>query len=177
MRTVNKNLEVFKTLFYPLPLKTIQTFFFLFLLTASLQGAAQVQTLHGRVVGIADGDTFTLLVQDSLQMKVRVAHIDCPERNQPFSQKAKQFTSDAIFGKTVTVFYDKKDRYGRIIGEVYYQGGRNLSEELVKNGLAWHYVKYSKSKRLQLLEARARAQSIGLWSQPNAIAPWDWRKR
>ncbi|WP_243471552.1 thermonuclease family protein [Winogradskyella sp. MH6] len=128
----------------------------------------------GKVVAITDGDTFKLLTQDSTLIRVRVANIDCPERKQPFSKRAKQFTSDAIFEKQVELKVIKKDRYGRSIAYVYY-GGKNLSEELLKAGLAWHFVKYSDDETLQPLEDKAKKDKIGLWVDPKAIAPWEWR--
>lgn len=138
--------------------------------------AAAQDVLIGRVVGIADGDTFTLLTRDSTQVKVRVAHIDCPERKQPYSEKAKQFTSDAIFNKMVEVKVLGKDRYRRIIGEVFYGDCLNLGAELLRQGYAWHFKKYSKDGKLQQLEDMARSQKLGLWKDPKPIAPWEWRK-
>lgn len=132
-------------------------------------------TITGKVVGIMDGDTFKLLTKDSTVVKVRLANIDCPEKKQPFSAKAKQFVSDAIFSKDVTVQVLKKDRYRRLIANVFYGDALNLNHELVKQGLAWHYVKYSKDTILQVMEDQARKDKIGLWQDENAIAPWEWR--
>lgn len=133
------------------------------------------QTLTGKVVGIMDGDTFKLLKSDSTTVNVRLANIDCPEKKQPFSEKAKQFTSDAIFGKTVTIKILKTDRYNRYISNVIYNDSLSLCYELVKYGLAWHYLKYSKDETLQTLEDEAKRKKIGLWQEPSPIAPWDWR--
>jgi len=133
------------------------------------------QTLTGKVVGIMDGDTFKLLTQDSILIKVRLANIDCPEKKQPFSQRAKEFTSQAIFGKTVCIDVLKKDRYRRSIANVFYNDSLNLSSQLLKNGLAWHYLKYSKDTELQKMEDKARKNKIGLWQDPQAIPPWEWR--
>lgn len=143
----------------------------LFLITL----ATNAQTLIGKVVGISDGDTFKLLVNNSELHKIRVASIDCPETKQPFSAKAKKFTSDAVFNKTVKVNVLSTDRYGRLIGLVIYNGSLNLSQELVKHGLAWHYVKYSKDSILQSLENTARSNKRGLWQDPTSIPPWEWR--
>lgn len=134
------------------------------------------ETIVGKVIAITDGDTFKLLTADSTQIKVRLANIDCPERKQPFSTKAKQFASDAIFNKTVTIQVLKKDRYRRYISNVIYDDSLSLCHELVKNGLAWHYVKYSKDTTLQKLEDTARLNKVGLWQDPNSIAPWQWRE-
>lgn len=131
--------------------------------------------IKGKVAGIMDGDTFKLLTKDSTTVKVRLANIDCPERKQPFSDKAKQFVSNAIFGKYVTVQVLKKDRYRRLIANVFYGDSINLNHDLVKQGLAWHYVKYSNDTILQSFEDEARVLKLGLWQDPKPIAPWDWR--
>jgi len=133
------------------------------------------QTITGKVIAITDGDTFKLLAPDSTVIRVRLASIDCPERKQPFSKKAKEFVSKAIFNKTVRIDVLKKDRYRRSIANVVYDDSLNLNHELVKNGLAWHYVKYSKDTILQSLENKAKANQLGLWIDKNAIAPWEWR--
>lgn len=145
-------------------------FFFIVFLSAFSQ-----QSLTGKVIAITDGDTFKLLTQDSIQVKVRVANIDCPERKQPFYQKSKQFTSDAIFNKIVVLNVLKTDRYRRLIAKVYYDESLELGKELVKNGYAWHYVKYSNDESLQELEDTAKANKLGLFIDPNAIPPWQWR--
>lgn len=132
-------------------------------------------TISGRVVGIMDGDTFKLLTKDSITVKVRLANIDCPEKKQPFSTQAKQFTSDAIFGKTITISNLKTDRYKRYISNVVYNDSLSLCHELVKSGLAWHFVKYSNDVTLQTLEDKARREKLGLWQDTNPIAPWNWR--
>ena len=134
---------------------------------------AQVD-ITGKVVAITDGDTFKLLTQDSTLIRVRVANIDCPERKQPFSKRAKQFTSDAIFENQVELKIIKKDRYGRSIANVFYDD-KDLSRELLKAGLAWHFVKYSDDETLQPLEDKAKKDKVGLWVDPKAIAPWEWR--
>lgn len=132
--------------------------------------------LTGKVVRILDGDTFVLLTQDTMQVKVRLYGIDCPEKKQPFGQKAKQFTSDMIFGKQVKVDEKGKDRYGRLIGMTYING-KCLNEELLKSGLAWHYVQYDKNNpKWEALQAKAKSQKVGLWCEKDCVAPWEWRK-
>lgn len=153
-------------------------FAFLFLVVSSIKNDEKLvkkETIIGKVVAITDGDTFKLLTKDSTFIKVRLANIDCPESKQPFSAKAKQFVSDAIFSKTVTVHVLKKDRYRRSISNVIYDDSLSLTHQLLKNGLAWHYKKYSKDSILQSLEDEARKNKLGLWQDPNSIAPWEWR--
>lgn len=130
-----------------------------------------------KCIGISDGDTITVLTRKKKQYKVRLAHIDCPEKGQPFGKAAKQFTSDFCFGKMVTVVYKgKKDRNGRIIGDVLDENGNNLNQSLVKSGLAWHFKKYSDEPIYTGLEETARTARLGLWQESNPVAPWEWRK-
>lgn len=74
------------------------------------------QTITGKVIGVSDGDTITILDSGNRQHKIRLEGIDAPESNQAFGSRAKQSLSDLVFGKTVTVTSRKKDRYGRVLG-------------------------------------------------------------
>ena len=133
------------------------------------------QKITAKVVGVKDGDTFVVL-NEKKEIVVRLEHIDAPEKNQPFGNKAKQFASDFCFGKTVVVIGNgKKDRNGRWIGEIFFKN-QNLGKELVRNGLAWHFKRYSKSENYADLEAAARKKKVGLWRDKDPIAPWNWRK-
>src|SRR2546425_7886966 len=92
------------------------------------------------VVGVTDGDTIKVLRNGKAE-KIRLHGIDCPEKSQPFGTRAKQFTSEMVFGKTVTVHVTDRDRYGRTVADVILPDGTNLNRELVKAGLAWWYKK------------------------------------
>lgn len=140
-----------------------------------LNAQAQIATIKGKVVAVADGDTFTLLVNGSRQQKIRLHGIDCPEKRQDFGQVAKDFTSKQVFGKTITVKPTDTDRYGRTIAIVLLPGQVSLNELLLKNGLAWHYTQYDKNSQWKKLEQSARNNKVGLWQQPNAVAPWTFR--
>jgi micrococcal nuclease len=130
--------------------------------------------LVGKVVSIADGDTFTMLVENSL-IRIRLHGIDCPEKGQDFSNVAKEFLSNYVFGKVVTVQQMDVDRYGRTIGMVIIDGA-NVNEELLRAGLAWHYKQYDKNPQWAKLEDEARMSKRGLWQKANPIAPWDYRR-
>jgi micrococcal nuclease len=130
--------------------------------------------LVGKVVSIADGDTFTILV-DNEQIKIRLHGIDCPEKAQPFGTVARQFLSDLVFGKEVIVKQLDTDHYGRTIGMVKVNDV-NINEELLKAGLAWHSKYYDKNPKWAEYETTAKAQRKGLWSESNPIPPWEWRK-
>ena len=131
-----------------------------------------------KVVAIKDGDTFVIL-SNGMEQTVRFAHIDCPEKKQPFGVKAKIFVSNACFGKYVSLIINPKNKYDRnkrLIAEVILENGKNLNKELMKNGLAWHFKKYSDNQEYANLERNAKKQKIGIWSEVNPIAPWGWRK-
>ena len=132
-------------------------------------------SFEGKVVGVKDGDTIQVLI-DGQSQTIRLLDIDCPEKNQAFGQKAKKFTSDFCFGKNIKIETNGKDRYGRYLGTVHING-QNLNKALVKAGLAWHYKHFSKDQEYAELENEARAKKVGLWIDPNPIAPWDFRKQ
>lgn len=133
-----------------------------------------VKDINGKVVSIQDGDTITVL-QGSSTHRIRLQGIDCPEKGQAFGNVARQFTSDLAFGKKVKVKYEERDQYKRYLGTVYV-GDRNLNKELLKAGLAWHYKEYSQDPVLAGLEIKARLDKKGLWSDPRAIPPWEFRR-
>lgn len=129
-----------------------------------------------KVIGIKDGDTVSILM-DKEEKTVRLAHIDCPEKKQPYGTKAREMTSDLCFGKMVSLKGDgKSDRNGRIIAELILENGINVNKTLVKNGLAWHFKKYSKDESYAQLEIVAKNKKMGLWKEKAPIAPWSWRK-
>ena len=135
---------------YTTPIRLLKMHYLvsLLLLAASLVSA---ETIHqGKVVKIADGDTLTLLV-DSKQLKIRLSDIDTPEKKQPFGTRAKQALSDLAFGKQARVVEVTVDRYGRIVGRVYIEN-IDVNRELVAQGFAWVYRKYSKDA--EVLEGR-----------------------
>jgi endonuclease YncB( thermonuclease family) len=79
---------------------------------------AQAEPFVGKVVGIADGDTLTVLTASKKQHKIRLAEIDAPENAQPFGTKSKRSLSDVCFGKEAEVTPFVKDRYQRIVARV-----------------------------------------------------------
>jgi endonuclease YncB( thermonuclease family) len=127
-----------------------------------------------KVVGVKDGDTIEILYAGKSET-VRLIDIDCPEKKQPFGTKAKQFTSAMCFGKTVQIRTDgKRDKYKRMLATVFVDK-KNMNEELVKAGLAWHYKQYSKKEAFAKLEMKARKKRVGLWGEGRAVEPWVFR--
>ena len=156
--------------------RTLWLYGFLALLSGPLLAAEYT----GKVVGISDGDTLTLLVPDGAsfkQIKVRLGEIDTPERKQPYGTRAQQTLSELAFNQQARVVVQDTDRYGRTVGRVYV-GSLDVNAELVKQGVAWVYRQYLKDQSLLKLEADAKAAKRGLWGLPEAerCPPWDWRK-
>lgn len=131
--------------------------------------------LKAEVIGIQDGDTIELKFLFSGKkagqrigkpIRIRLLHVNCPERGRPYYKVAKQYTSDKCFRKTVQIRHAGNfDKYGRLLGEVVLPNGRILNKELVKAGLAVHFKKYSNSQEYSNLEIQARKQKVGIWSQ------------
>ena len=134
----------------------------------------------GKVVGVADGDTITVLDAANVQHKVRLTGSDAPEKNQPFGTRSKQSLSDMVFNKTVTVETKKRDRYGRELGKVLI-GGMDVNLEQIRRGMAWHYKAYQGDQSIDDRRIYANAESAamaikqGLWSESERIPPWQWR--
>src|SRR5262245_57401377 len=140
--------------------------------TAGENGAAP---LTGRVIGVSDGDTITVVV-DRDPIKVRLAEIDAPERGEPWANRAKRALSAKVFGEVVELRVVDTDRYGRTVAKVY-RDGRDVCREMVREGNAWVYRAYSRDPSLLEDEQRAREAKAGLWSLAEAqqIPPWAWR--
>ena len=133
----------------------------------------------GMVVGVSDGDTIKVMGAHNKQVKIRLYGIDTPERGQAFSKRARQFTSKMVYGKVVEVKVMATDRYGRTVAMIY-ADKTLLNEELVKAGLAWVYWKYCHHPICETwkgLQMGARMDKRGLWSDPNRIPPWEFRRK
>lgn len=153
---------------------------FLFLIIISLSQALLAESLTGKVVGVSDGDTITLLVENGQQKithKIRLAQIDTPESSQPWGQKAKQALAGMVFSQTVRADVETTDKYNRKVANIFID---NLwvNAKLVEQGHAWVYRQYSHSQQLILLENQAKSAQLGLWglSETKRMPPWEWRQ-
>jgi len=136
---------------------------------------ASADQFTGKVVGISDGDTISVL-REGKAVEVRLHGVDTPEKAQAFGTQARKFTGDLVFQRDVTVIVRATDHYGRLVGEVLLPDGRSLNQELVKAGMAWWYRQYAPNDTtLSQLEAEARAAKRGLWADAYPVPPWQWR--
>ena len=149
----------------------------LLLVAPSAARATTYAEISGRVVGITDGDTIRLLTPDNQQVKVRLAEIDAPEKDQPYGMKAKQALSALCFSKTVRAVVVDHDRYGRTVARLY-TGATDINAEMVRQGAAWVYLKYLHDRSLLAVEQEARDAKRGLWAlqDDQRMPPWEWRK-
>ncbi len=153
----------------------------LLLATAWLSAAPPLATFEGLVVRVADGDTLDVLDDARRTQRVRLLGIDAPEGGQPYGKVARQVFRDRVIQRRVKVLVQTRDRYGRLVGKVLL-GGTDLNLELVKEGLAWHYIHYAKdqfpgdAEVYAQAERQARAAQRGLWNQRDPVAPWEWRQ-
>jgi endonuclease YncB( thermonuclease family) len=147
-----------------------------------ISSAISAATLQGKVVGVADGDTITVLDATNTKHKIRLQGIDAPEKAQAFGQKSKQSLHELVHSKQVTIEFQKKDQYGRTLGKVLLNGN-DICLEQIKLGMAWHYKQYEsaqpKEDRAQYrqTEQDAKASKVGLWNDKNPIPPWEFRRK
>jgi endonuclease YncB( thermonuclease family) len=147
----------------------------------ALSSSLLAETLTGRVVSIADGDTLTLLDASNSQHRIRLSGIDAPEKNQDFGKKSKTNLSALAFGQPAQADCRKEDRYQRRICVVFVDG-KDIGLEQVRAGMAWWYEQYSKDQTSQeradysQAEFMAKIHRDGLWNSKNPIPPWDWRR-
>ena len=119
--------------------------------------------IHGRVVRVLDGDTIDVMLSQH-PVRVRLVNIDAPEKKQDYGRWSEKIMKSLVAGKTVTVTYFQRDRYGRILGQVY-------------AGAAWVYEQYNTDPVLPVLQGEARQQKRGLWADSAPVPPWVWRSR
>jgi len=144
----------------------------------------------GKVVAVTDGDTIKVLDDSMTEYKIRLSGIDAPERGQPYGTASRDHLASMVAGKEVLVDWYKQDIYGCIVGKVWVQPadcpscGKTLDVSLaqVTDGMAWWYRYYANEQspedqgRYESAEDEARARRWGLWSDPNPISPYEWRK-
>ena len=143
---------------------------------------SHADSLTGRVVGVSDGDTLTLLDESHDRHKIRLAGIDSPEKGQAYGRYCKQSLSDMTYDQVVSVEWNKRDKYGRIVGKVIV-GQIDVNLEQINRGCGWYYKKYQHEQTLRdqidysKSEKLAKDQRVGLWSEEGPTPPWEWRAK
>src|ERR1700730_7815037 len=126
-------------------------------LTTAVLG--QELEIHGRVVGVTDGDTLKVLVAEQKLLRVRLAFCDAPEKKQAFGTRAKQAMSEMVFGKEIDLRPHALDRYGRTVAQVGVDG-KDVGLEMVRRGMAWVYELYITEASLEVQETYQKAQEV-----------------
>ena len=142
---------------------------------------ASAEELTGKVVRVADGDTITVLGPGNQQHKIRLMGIDAPEKAQPFGNKSRESLASMVAGRNVVVEWRKRDRYGRLVGQVI-ADSHDVGLVQIARGMAWHYKTYEHEQRpadaqgYAHAEVQAKAVRRGLWADPVPTPPWSWRR-
>ena len=150
--------------------------------------APAAERFDAKVIGVADGDTLTVLVADGgtkASRRIRLSAIDAPEKAQAFGTVAREQLSKLAFGRVGRLDCRSVDRYGRGVCLVRVEGV-DVGLRMVELGLAWHFKRYAGSQPLEeatsyaVAESTARSARVGLWRDLGAatepIPPWDWRR-
>jgi endonuclease YncB( thermonuclease family) len=160
-------------------------------LTCAAAQSRGPQRQNVKVVGVTDGDTINVVDDKGQRHRIRLSGIDAPEKAQPFGERSRQSLAELTFGKNVEIEWSKKDPYGRLVAKVLVAPpsckvpcttriDANLAQ--VEAGMAWFYRYYQNEQpkadrqSYAAAETRARQRKIGLWSQGQAVPPWDWRR-
>ncbi|MGB5294957.1 MAG: thermonuclease family protein [Thermoanaerobaculia bacterium] len=144
-------------------------------IAATLSGCLPHDSFEGRCVKVYDGDTIEVMAGGPSSVRVRLHAIDSPEKGQPFSNAARKRTRELVEGKRVRVEVRDRDQYDRLVARVYVEGS-DLSEQLISEGLAWHYTRYSSELALGRAQREARKARRGLWQDPDPEPPWEFRR-
>ena len=134
-----------------------------------------------QAVKVSDGDTLNVQKVENGKfvgevMKIRMFGIDAPEKTQDYGIESKQALEKLVNGKTLEIEEKNRDRYGRTVAVVYVNG-KNVNEEMVKNGNAWWYQEYDKKDtKMQTYQENAKKNKLGLFGKRGYVEPWNYRK-
>ena len=134
-----------------------------------------------QVLKVSDGDTMNIQKVENGKfvgevIKIRMYGIDAPEKKQDYGIESKQALEKLVIGKNLEVEEKNKDRYGRTVA-VIYADGKNVNEEMVKNGNAWWYQEYSKNyTKMKEYQENAQKNKLGLFSKKGYVEPWNYRR-
>ena len=165
-------------------------FRYLPLIFVTLVTSSATADITGKVVAVIDGDTIKILDDSRVQHKIRLTGIDAPEKAQPFGNASRKHLASIVAGRVVRIETLKNDRYGRVLGKVWVQPGDcpdcgktlNANHAQILAGMAWWYQDYAKDQsaqdrgRYESAVNEARKRKLGLWSEPDPVPPWAWRR-
>ena len=152
---------------------------FIVLFVLIIANVSFAEQFNGKVSKVIDGDTIWVR-SDSTTIKVRLSYIDAPELKQIFGIQSKKYLTSLVLNKNVEIHSYRRDRYKRVIGEVYIHNNNEsvfINAKLLKSGHAWVYKRYRKNPYLMNLENFARMKKNGIWNLDNPKEPWKYRKK
>jgi micrococcal nuclease len=126
-------------------------------------------------MSIEDGDSITIMYNNSFT-KIRIYGIDAPEGTQTYGDISKTHLRYLISNKTLLIKERYQDRFGRTVADVFISDS-DIGLEMIRAGMAWHFVKYSNDPAYKEAEQLARRNKVGLWGLPNPIPPWNYRNK
>lgn len=141
--------------------------------------ASFAEQFNGKVYKVVDGDTIWVKSVNKA-VKIRLSYIDAPELKQSYGIQSKEYLTSLILNKNVEIHSYRRDRYKRVIGEVYIHNNNEsvfINAKLLKSGHAWVYKRYRKNPYLMNLESYARTNKNGIWRLENPIKPWEYRRK
>jgi len=154
------------------PMKTIYI-----LLLTFISSVVSAETIEGKVIDVIDGNTFEVLTKEKEKIIFMLFDVDSPEIGQEYGEEAKSFVSKLALKKKVVVNTKGKDRWGNKLAQISLKNGDNLSELLVKSGLAWVGERYQSIASLKTLENTAKCSTLGMWQSDEIVSPWVYRRK
>ena len=140
---------------------------------SAMFGKPIVESFAANVVSIIDGDTLTVMNESGEPIEIRLDLIEAPDIEQAFGAQAKQSLRELCDGKSVQIL--KTDRQNETTFAFVLVDGANINETMIRDGFAWH-AEGSDDPNLALLENESRLAKLGLWTDAEPVAPWEWRK-
>ena len=125
------------------------------------------------------GDSI-VVKQNSALNKIRLRYIDAPELSQDHGKESKKFLQNQLLDKSVLVYTEYNDRYGRQLADIYIHNDKEsiyINAKMIKSGNAWVYKTYRSNSYLINLENHAKVNNKGLWSNNDPVETWVYRKK
>jgi endonuclease YncB( thermonuclease family) len=138
---------------------------------------------------VYDGDTFRVIDPNGQELKLRVACIDAPEKKQALGIESRDYLRSLLAKNPNKLIVVEKERegYGRMVAEIFVPTGKGdeeipISGMMIKDGMAYYYAQYSKNcsdnaERYAQLEKEAQRSRVGVWKNPNAMKPSEFRRK
>jgi len=136
------------------------------------------QIFNGKVIGVASGETFTMITSENREIEVWLAEIEAPEKGQVYWDASRQILVEKVLTNEVTIqvvsIKDLEDGYDYVIAQAY-AGNKWINREMVAEGWAWHFPQYFQSQELALAEQEAKEKKLGLWAVANPETPFEYQ--